>query len=81
VTPLEVVALVVVAAGATAVVAARDPLRQALISGVYGTTLGILFLVFHAPDVALSAIVVTVLGVPALVLFALAKIRAREQEL
>jgi energy-converting hydrogenase B subunit D len=80
VTALEVVALLVVAGGATAVVAARDPLRQALVSGVYGTTLGILFLVFHAPDVALSALVVTVLGLPAMTLFALARIRAAERD-
>jgi energy-converting hydrogenase B subunit D len=80
VTALEVVAFVVAAAAATAVVVARDPLRQALVSGIYGVTLSVLFLVFHAPDVALSAIVVTVLGLPAMVLFALARMRAKEPE-
>jgi uncharacterized MnhB-related membrane protein len=58
----------------------RDPLRQALSSGVLGVTLAVLFLAFGAPDVALSQIVVAGIAVPVMVLLALAKIRVTDRE-
>ena len=61
---------------ATAVVLARDPLRQAMVVSVYGLMLGILFFVFQAPDVALSQTVVGAVALPMMILLALAKIRA-----
>jgi uncharacterized MnhB-related membrane protein len=57
----------------------RDPLRQVIVSGFYGLTLVVLFLVFQAPDVALSAVVVGSIGLPLMVLLALAKVRSRER--
>ena len=73
--PLQLVAVVLVGAGGLAVVLARDLLRQALLNSFFGLMLVVLFLVFQAPDVALSAIVVGAVAFPLLVLLALAKVR------
>jgi uncharacterized MnhB-related membrane protein len=78
VTVLQIVALAAVAAGGTATVAVRDPVRQAVVAGVFGFTLAFLFFVFQAPDVALSELVVASIAVPIMVLLALAKIRGEE---
>ena len=55
--PLQVVAMLLVAAGGLAVVLARDLLRQAMLNSFYGLLVVVLFLVFQAPDVALSVVV------------------------
>jgi len=75
--PLQVVAISLVALGGLAVVAARDPLRQALVFGLYGLTLGVLFVILQAPDVALSALVVSSVAFPFILVTALAKLRGR----
>ncbi len=72
---LQAVALVLVAAGGTAVVLARDPLRQTIVASLYGLLLGVLFFLFQAPDVALSQIAIGGVALPLMVLLALAKIR------
>jgi energy-converting hydrogenase B subunit D len=77
-TVLVIVALLTVAIGGTATVLVRDPVRQALVSGIYGLTLAFLFFVVGAPDVALSQIVVATVAIPLMVLLALAKIREDE---
>jgi energy-converting hydrogenase B subunit D len=77
---LQAVCLVVVAAAGTATVLVHDPLRQALVSGMLGLSLAVLFLAFGAPDVALSQIVVAGVAVPVMVLLTLAKIRFDERE-
>jgi uncharacterized MnhB-related membrane protein len=64
----------------TAVVLARDPLRQALVLGIYGMTMTVTFFALQAPDVALSAIVITTVGLPPMVLLALRKLRHYERE-
>ena len=74
-TVLQVVALVAVAVGGTATVLVRDPVRQALVSGIFGLALAFLFFVVQAPDVALSQIVVATVAIPLMVLLALAKLR------
>jgi uncharacterized MnhB-related membrane protein len=79
VTVLEVVALLAVAATGTAAVLQRDPLRQLIAIGFLGLTLAAMFLVFGAPDVALSQIVVAGVAVPVMVLLTLAKIRTSER--
>jgi energy-converting hydrogenase B subunit D len=79
VTAVQVVALIAVALGGTAVVLARDPARQALVAGVYGFALAVLFLAFQAPDVALSQVVVGAVALPAMVIYALRKIIRREE--
>lgn len=78
--PLQIVVLLMVAAGATAVVLQRDPLRQVLISGLYGLLLTVLFVVFQAPDVALSMIVVSSIAVPFVVLIAVTRIRGETED-
>ena len=72
---LQVVVLLLVAAAGTGVVVTRDPLNQAVGVSFFGLLLAILFLVFQAPDVSLSAIVVGALALPLMLLLALAKIR------
>ena len=70
--------LLLLAVGGLGVVLTRDPLRQAIVVGLYGLLLALLFFVLQAPDVVLSEIVVGVLAYPVMVLLALAKIRNRE---
>ena len=78
-TAVQAVALVLVAAAGTLVVALEDPQRQAVGSSLFGLTLAILFLSFQAPDVALSQIAVGGVALPAMVLLTIAKVRRREQ--
>jgi uncharacterized MnhB-related membrane protein len=79
VTAIQAVALLLVAAGGTAVVLTRDPLRQAMVAGIFGLLLAVLFFVFQAPDVALSQLGVGSVVVPLMILLALAKIREGER--
>jgi energy-converting hydrogenase B subunit D len=76
---LQIAALLLVAAGATATVLTREPLRQAMVSSIYGLLLGILFFVFQAPDVALSETTVGAVALPLMILLALAKVRGGEE--
>ena len=78
-TVLQVVVIALVGLGGAAVVLTRDPLRQVLLSSFYGFALVVLFLVYQAPDVALSGLVVGSVGLPLMVLLALAKVRSRER--
>jgi len=77
---VKIAALLVVAAGGTAVVLVRDPLRQAVVLSFYGLVLGVLFFAFQAPDVSLSQITVGSVGVPLMLLLTIAKVRKRERE-
>lgn len=76
---LQAVVLVLVAAGALAVVLARDRVRQVLIVSVYGVLLAVLFFTFQAPDVTLSELTVGAVVLPVILLLAIAKVRKREQ--
>ena len=67
--------LLLVAAGATAVALTMDPLRQVVLSSVYGLLLVILFVVLQAPDVALSMLVVSTVAYPLIVLIAISRTR------
>jgi uncharacterized MnhB-related membrane protein len=75
--PLQLVAVLLVGAGGLAVVLARDLLRQALLNGFFGLVLVVLFLVFQAPDVALSALAVGGGAAPLVILATLAKLKGR----
>ena len=77
-TALQVVCLLAVAVLGTAVVAARDPLRQAAVTGIFGLALAALFVAVQAPDVALSMMVVGGIVLPVLVLLAMARIREND---
>jgi energy-converting hydrogenase B subunit D len=80
VTVLQVVGLLVVALAGGAVVITGEALRQTLVLGIYGLALTMLFFVFQAPDVALSEIVVSTVGLPVMILLALRKVRQQERE-
>jgi uncharacterized MnhB-related membrane protein len=80
VTPLQAVILLLVAGGGLAVVLVRSPLRQALVVGIYGLTLAVLFVVFQAPDVALSLGAVGSVALPLMIVMALAKTRSGDEE-
>ena len=72
-TALQVLMLILVAAGGLAVVMQREPLHQTMVSGAFGLLLAVLFLTFHAPDVALSQIVVGAFVIPTLVLVTISR--------
>jgi len=80
VTVLQIVALAVVAIAGGATVAAKDVLRQTLVLGIYGLSLTMLFFTFQAPDVALSEIVVSSVGLPVMILLAIRKVREQERQ-
>jgi len=79
-TAVQAVLLVLVAAAGSLVALTRDPLRQAMLTGVFGISLALLFLAFQAPDVALSQIGVGGVALPVMILLALAEVRAHERK-
>ena len=74
------VLLVLVGIAGTLVALARDPLRQAILAGTFGVTMALLFFALQAPDVALSQLVVGGVALPAMILLALAEVRAHDDE-
>lgn len=76
--PLQVVVIVLTALGATLVVVVRDLVRQALLLSFYGLGLTALFVVFQAPDVALSELVVGAIGYPVVLVAAITRIKAKK---
>jgi len=78
--PLIVVALLLVAATATAAVTVRDPARQALVLAVLGTALAVLFTVLQAPDVALSQLAVGSALTPLLIMLSVRKVRRPQRK-
>jgi uncharacterized MnhB-related membrane protein len=77
--PLQVATFGFVVLAGTATVLVRDPARQAIVAGVFGLSLVLLFTVLQAPDVALSALVVSTVAMPAMLLLALAQIGVRRR--
>lgn len=77
--PLQVVAILYVALGALAVVLVRDLVRQAILFSLYGFGLVFLFLIFQAPDVSLSALVVSGIAYPLVLVGAIARVRAQQK--
>ena len=77
---LQATILVLVAAGATAVVLTRDPVRQVIVLSGYGLLMAVLFLAFQAPDVTLSELTVGAVALPILLMLALAKVRRADSE-
>jgi uncharacterized MnhB-related membrane protein len=75
---LQVVALVLVAAGATVVVRTRERVRLVIVLSAYGMLLAILFFVFQAPDVTLSELTVGAIALPLILLLAITKVRKPE---
>lgn len=79
-TALQAIAIGLVVAVGTTVVLVRDPLRQVMTNGAYGLALTVLFVVFRAPDVALSMLVVGTIGFPLVFLAAINRIRSPEPD-
>ena len=77
--PLQSVALALVALAAPAVVFSRDPLKMIVVNGFYGLILVLVFVVYGAPDVALSMLVVGAVAYPLVVLVAITRVRAGRQ--
>jgi uncharacterized MnhB-related membrane protein len=78
--PLQLVSLLLVAAAGLVVVLLREPRRQVVANGLYGLLLVVLFMVFQAPDVALSMLVVGAIAYPLVVLIAIARVRGETYE-
>lgn len=72
---LLIVLLTLVGATGWLVVTTREPVRQAIVAGVLGLLLALLFFALQAPDVAFSELVVGGAAVPAMLLMAIVKIR------
>ncbi len=79
VAPLQAVALILSALAATAVALCLNPLRQIVVSGIYGLILTITFVTLQAPDVALSMLVVTTVAYPLVVLAAIGRTRRKSK--
>ena len=77
--PLQVVAMLFVALGALLIALARDVVRQAVLFSLYGFGLVLLFVVFQAPDVALSALVVSGIAYPLVLVGAIARVAAQRK--
>jgi energy-converting hydrogenase B subunit D len=76
---VQIAALALVGGLALAVVLVQDVLRVAMLYGIYGLVLVVLFVVFQAPDVALSQLAVSTVAFPLIVVTALAKVKRRER--
>jgi uncharacterized MnhB-related membrane protein len=75
VTIFLIVILGLVAITGTAVVFTRDVESQPIGISFFGLVLAVMFMAFQAPDVALSQIVIGAIGLPLMILLALAKLR------
>lgn len=69
------VLLLMVGLAGTGVALSREPVQQAMAIGYLGLLLTVLFVVFQAPDVALSQVVVGGVAFPLMVVLTVAKIR------
>ena len=67
--------LLFVAAAGTAVVFTRDVSAQPIGISFFGLLVAVMFMAFQAPDVALSQVVIGAVGLPLMILLALAKLR------
>ncbi len=77
---LQAITLIFVGVAATVVVLTRQPVSQAILISFYGLLLAIVFVLFQAPDVAFSQIVIGAIALPLMILLALAKIKKQEDE-
>ena len=71
--PLQAMAIAIVALFAPLVVLTRDLVRLTLAASLYALSLVVLFLVFQAPDVALSELVAGAIALPLVLVVALAR--------
>ncbi len=76
--PQAIIFLLVGLAG-TAVVLTRNTTHQAIVASFYGLLLSIMFLVLHAADVALAAVVVGAIGLPIAIVMSLGRVRRAQR--
>lgn len=67
-TALQAIALILLGGTGVATVLCYDPQRQVIVNGFFGLALTLLLAVLGAPDVAISAIVVSAVVYPAVLL-------------
>ena len=72
---LLITVLIFVALAGTAVVLTRNVSNQVIGVSFFGLLLALMFFVFQAPDVSLSQITIGAVGLPMMVLLALARLR------
>jgi uncharacterized MnhB-related membrane protein len=75
--PLQSVAMAVVGLFALSVVLTRDLVRLTMLASLYALGLVVLFLIFQAPDVALSELVVGTVGFPLVIVVAIVMQRGK----
>jgi uncharacterized MnhB-related membrane protein len=75
VTVFLIAILVFIAMTGTAVVFTRDVNSQPIGISFFGLMLAVMFMAFQAPDVALSQVVIGSVGLPLMILLAIAKLR------
>lgn len=78
--PLQAVAFALVALAAPAVVLTRNLMRLVVVNGLYGLVLVLLFMIYGAPDVALSMLVVTTVAYPLVLLVAVTRVRSGKKD-
>lgn len=76
---LQIAILALVVASGTIVALNREVAGQPITVSLFGLILALMFMLFQAPDVALSQIVVGAVGLPLMILLAVAKLRRDEQ--
>lgn len=76
---LQIGVLALVVASGTIVALNRETAGQPITVSLFGLVLALMFMLFQAPDVALSQIVVGAVGLPLMILLAIAKLRRDEQ--
>lgn len=79
ITALQIAFLAGVVIVGPVVVLSREPAAQTIALTFYGLLLGVMFLVFQAPDVALAQLVVGAVALPILVLLTLARMRRKDE--
>lgn len=77
---IQIAILLLVAVAGTLVALTRQVESQPIGISLFGLILALMFVVFQAPDVALSQIVIGAVGLPLMILLALAKLRRDASE-
>ena len=77
---LQATSLTVVMLLGIAVVVAYDPLRQAVVNGLFTLALVVLFVVLQAPDVGISELVVGTVAFPLVLLAAIYQTRDQSEK-
>jgi energy-converting hydrogenase B subunit D len=76
---LQALSLILVAVLGFIVVKTREPLSQAIVLCLFGTVFAVLFVVYQAPAVALSQIVVGTIVLPFIIVVTVARVRRRSR--